>query len=199
LLEPSIQVTHIPVNSLFPATGLACVHKWLGPTPNRWDYITLGPWHGIGNCSAQIHTQECDSFPKDHSLDKWPRNYVAQMQNLTAMIQAHNPEAKLLLLYQTPVCSNHACCDASLANSGHCNDVISIYNAATDKALQKQRVIGVDLFNVVNSACGVGFAQCNISLCTATVCNVHFNNRGWDLLGKHVAEVVEQRSADSLI
>lgn len=190
LLEPGIQVTHIPVNSLFPQTGLRCVEDWLGPSPGRWDYVTMGPWHGIGNCTATIRPAECDSFPPDPAIDPWPAHYVAQLFNLTRRIRTHNAQAKLLLLAQTPVCSNHACCDDTLPEGGHCNSVISRYNAETCAALQPLGVTYVDLFGVVNRRCGAGFAECDISLCNATQCNVHFNADGWAMLAEVVARAV---------
>ena len=93
-LRGRMQVTHIPVNSLYPSTGVRCAGEWLGPDPQRWDHVTLGPWHGIGNCSMPTRTGTCDSSGPDPSA--WPTHYVRLLANLTALIDAHTTRAEAI-------------------------------------------------------------------------------------------------------
>lgn len=177
----------IPETPKTAAEGLRCIDIWIGKNRSRWDVISFnfGAWDAASRSENN-------------------GTYAMRLINITNYILNHTnlKEKRLIFMLTTPTPHIKSCCDGdSKFKTGPCPDTIQCYNGAAQNTLTSRyystRVIIADLWGVVNQHCckqeNCRYDSCDIQPDTnsASQCPIEFSERGYQILAKHVYEIIK--------
>lgn len=167
----NIQTYHPPINCGDTSRGQECIVEWLGADPDRWDVITynFGMWNvGPSDCNL---SKRADGHYVDSGLDK----YIAQLTNLTAVLQSTKAgrAGRVLFVNTSPTALVPECCDdpslhlappplptqfraAHVGTNGACPKRIDCFNEAARAMLGRVRPVVpiIDLYGWATKRCG---------------------------------------------
>lgn len=166
-------VVHAPGNNDNTNWGRRCLKGWLGPDPDRWDFVSMN-W-GLHDLA----------FPDNEHLAVG--TYATLLGDIVAQLKTLAPRAKRMWVATTPVptappddpISGKSC----VLIPGRIETDVLKYNVVAANVTAGTVGSVCDLHTEITDYCGVGYKSCTITQCAGP----HFSHAGFAMLGNKMA------------